>query len=396
MAGTLRALADAGTDVTLVSPAFTRIALAPPGIHPILVRTAPRSWPHAALRSVRSGRPVSIERHAIPAVVETVAALIRCETFDIVHIEQPQALASAAPAREAGLPCVLRTQNLESAVWATAAHSRNWSAPFFRLEARRVRRFEAEALHAVDVTIALSSSDAAQLSALAPSARIIVVPPPASAPTVEEEATAAEAGPSATATLDGDPPFTWIGSSGWILNDEARRWMIREVWPAVAERLPLARLHVFGSNARDDRARAAQTNAGATKAGASIAWHAAPDDSRTAFDPRAILLLPMRHATGVRMRLLEAWARGVPAIATPAAVEGLDTADGRDVLIAADPRGFAEAAAALAADAGLRRRLIDGGRATLARHHDPANVARATLAAYREAIDRRASRRRHA
>jgi glycosyltransferase involved in cell wall biosynthesis len=339
---------------------------------------------------------LSIERHAIPAMLDAVAALIRRESFDIVHIEQPQALAHAAPARAAGLPIVLRAQNLESAVWTSSAHHRGWSAPFFRLEAERVRRFEAEALDEVDVTIALSSYDAAQLSALNPSARIIVVPPPASAPTVEEEATAGAAEPAVHATLDGDPPFTWIGSSGWILNDEARRWMVSEVWPAISGRLPRARLHVFGADARDVGTRGADAASAMAAAATSIAWHAAPDDSRSAFDANAILLLPMRHATGVRMRLLEAWTRGVPAIATPAAVDGLDTEHGRDVLIATDPRGFAEAAAALSTDKGLRSRLIDGGRATLARHHDPANVARATLAAYREAIDRHASRGRHA
>ena len=103
--------------------------------------------------------------------------------------------------------------------------------------------------------------------------------------------------------------------------------------------------------------------------------------------PGGILLIPMRAASGVRMRVLEAWARRVPVIASPAAMAGLDAQDGRDVLIAADGRAFAEAAARLASDPSLRAQLVEGGRATLARRHDPRRIAEATLEVYRQAIE---------
>ena len=108
--------------------------------------------------------------------------------------------------------------------------------------------------------------------------------------------------------------------------------------------------------------------------------------------PGGILLIPMRAASGVRMRVLEAWARGVPVIASPAAIAGLDAEDGRDVLVAADARAFAESAARLVGDASLRARLVEGGRATLARRHDPRRIAEATLEVYRQAIEWRRAR----
>ncbi len=103
--------------------------------------------------------------------------------------------------------------------------------------------------------------------------------------------------------------------------------------------------------------------------------------------PGGILLIPMRAAAGVRMRVLEAWARGVPVIASPAAIAGLDAEDGRDVLMAADGRAFAEAAVRLAGEPSLRARLVHEGRATLARRHDPKRIAEATLDVYRQAIE---------
>jgi polysaccharide biosynthesis protein PslH len=380
MAATLEALAAAGVEVTLVAPTsdVARIAHTPAsvgGIRTVLVPSSLHAWWRAAWRSARSGRPLSVERHANAAVAARVADLVQRERFDVIHAEQVQALASAGPAVRAGIACVLRAQNVESAVWAAAARQAGAvRAMLLRIEARRLQRFEAAALASADVTIALSSADAARLAALAPAATVVVIPPPFA---MDTDLT----GNGRARGTSGETPvedFVWIGSPGWAPNEDGRRWLIDSVWPAIAARVPGARLHVFGGQGD-----------GVNR---SIIWHAAPEASRDAFGAGTILLLPLRIAAGVRMRLVEAWARGVPVIASPAAVDGLETIDGRDVLVASDPDDFARAAARLTADEGLRASLVAGGRATLARRHDCKTIAFATLDAYRDAIARRTRR----
>ena len=93
------------------------------------------------------------------------------------------------------------------------------------------------------------------------------------------------------------------------------------------------------------------------------------------------------------MRVLEAWARSVPVIATDAALAGLDTTDGDDVLIANDPAAFGQAAASLVGAPDLRARLVAGGRRTLVARHDPETIARQILDVYRAAIARRSRSR---
>jgi glycosyltransferase involved in cell wall biosynthesis len=333
-------------------------------------------WPNSIVRSFRSGRPVSIERHGHAPLAACVAALMRDgPPFDVVHSEQLQALPIAEPARRAGVACVLRAQNVESAVWdATAGAAPAWRAAAMRVEARRMRRFEAHAIADVaDATIALSGEDAAALAAMSPlaSSRITTVPPPIPAEWLVTSNRAEES--------DGCKAFIWIGSAGWAPNDGARDWLLNDIWPAIASRLPDARLHVFGPPAG---------------ARGSIVWRGAPQQSAAAFMPGSIMLIPMRSAAGVRMRVLEAWARGVPVIASPAAIAGLDAEDGRDVLIAADGRAFAEAASRLTGEPSLRARLVHEGRATLARRHDPKRIAEATLDVYRQAIEWRRARQK--
>jgi glycosyltransferase involved in cell wall biosynthesis len=307
-------------------------------------------------------------------MAQQVADLIRRHAFDLVHVEQLQALTAAAPALRAGLPWVLRAQNVESAVWdaAPVVSTDQLRARLRRLEARRLRRFEADAVAAADLTIALSPADAAQLSGFAPGANVVVIPPPFA---LEPPARVPHA-PESRSVKD----FVWIGSPGWAPNEDGVRWLIESIWPAISARVPGARLHVYGGRARSRND--------------AIAWHDSPGASSDAFRSGTVLLLPLRIAAGVRMRLLEAWARGVPVIASPAAIEGLDAADGRDVLVASGPEEFARAAARLSADAHLREDLAAAGRATLARRHDPSAIARATLDAYREALSRHAGRMR--
>src|SRR5690606_30596360 len=102
------------------------------------------------------------------------------------------------------------------------------------------------------------------------------------------------------------------------------------------------------------------------------------------FAEDSVLLLPLRDATGVRMRLLEAWARGVPVVATQAACTGLDARDGQNVLFADSPEAFADAVVRLQ-DPALRALVVDEGERTVMRRHDPAAVAATLLEVYGQA-----------
>ena len=94
------------------------------------------------------------------------------------------------------------------------------------------------------------------------------------------------------------------------------------------------------------------------------------------------MVVPLAVASGVRIKILEAWARGVPVAATPAAAQGLDAADGEELLIAEQGEPLAAALATLAVDGALRERLRAAGRARLRRRHDPARIARDLLHSY--------------
>jgi hypothetical protein len=358
---TLEGLAAEGVRAALVAPVdpqrfdLREVAAALAAVcEPHLVQARPAGLSRALLGAV-GGRPWTIARHALAAVRREVERLLAERTFSVVHAEQLQALPQAEPARRGGMPVLLRAQNVESDLWRGADR---W---FLAAEARRLARWEGRAVARAQRTLALSERDARRLRELAGGrgrVEVLAAPFPAQLP----------AGGS---PLPGGPAIVLLAGRGWLPNREGAAWFRREVWGRVRAALPQAELHVFGDVPASEREE-------------SIHLHPAPLDSAAAFPEGAILAVPLRIASGVRIKVLEAWARGVPVVGTPEALAGLAARDGVEALVAGNPAEFAAAFARLAGEPRLAAALAAGGRAALAARHDPRALARELLGVYAE------------
>jgi hypothetical protein len=352
---TLQGLAAAGCRVTLVAPVdpaafdLDEVARAlAPWCTPRLIAKAPRPLLLALLRS--AGAPLSIARHSLPAVRHEVERLLTAERCDLVHAEQLQAMPQAEPAFSRGIPVVLRAQNVESNLWSEAAfRASGLRGRLLWREAFRLAKWEGKAVERAAATLALTEKDAAWLRTLSgENERVRVV----RAPFPEL--------PAGTGRLQGEPAVVVFGSRGWLPNEESVSWFLHEVWPAVRAAIPGAVLHLFGADSKE--------------AAPDVVSHPSPKDSAEVYAPGSILVVPLRFASGVRIKILEAWARGVPVVATPPAVAGLEVEDGREILIAQDPRGFADAIARLHHEPALAAALVEAGRRALRERHDPGVV----------------------
>jgi len=73
-------------------------------------------------------------------------------------------------------------------------------------------------------------------------------------------------------------------------------------------------------------------------------------------------VVPLRAGGGTRIKILEAFAHGVPVISTPLGAEGLDVEAGRHLVVADTPEAFAAACIDIARDDGLRSELVTQAR----------------------------------
>jgi glycosyltransferase involved in cell wall biosynthesis len=365
---------------------------------PRLVPARPAGRLASALRALGRDAPLSIVRHSLAAVRREVERLVARDRIDLLHAEQLQALPQAAPGRRRGLPVVLRAQNVESDLWAAAGSGRLLAA-----EARRLAAWEGRAVAAADLTLAVSAADAERLARLAApggggEARVRGAGPAG----VAVEVGSGPGGPRVEvlpppfperleppgAALPGAPAVVLLGSAGWPPNRDAAAWFLAEVWPSVRRALPAARLHIFGG-AEAAPPGGSDRGDGGDGGEEGIHRHPPPGDSAIAFARGSIHAVPLRFGSGVRMKVLEAWARGVPVAATPEAVAGLAPEDGREVLVAHGAADFAAAISRLHHEPALAETLVEGGRRALRQRHDPGQAARRLLAAYEGVLARR-------
>lgn len=76
----------------------------------------------------------------------------------------------------------------------------------------------------------------------------------------------------------------------------------------------------------------------------------------------AIVASPLLGGSGTRMKILEAWARGLPVVTTPKGADGLGAVHGVNVLLASSPTDFARQCLRLADSASLRSQIGRAGK----------------------------------
>ncbi len=317
-------------------------------------------------RSIAGIRPFTIDRHRHAAVDAHVERLLRNEEYDLVHAEQLHSLPPPS-SRCWERPVVLREQNVECDLWYGASRfGRGPLAWGIGVEARRLERWEAAAVRRSALTVALTEEDRRRLLGLsgAGGEKVVSVPVPFAA--------TAEAGPE---PLPGRPAVVLIGSAGWRPNSDGTRWFVESVWPEVARLTPGAVLHLFG-------------DAGSAVPSAVLRLRPAPADVRMALAAGAVCAVPLRFASGVRMRILDAWSRGIPVVATSVAAAGLEAVDGTHLLLADDAEAFARAFRRLEDDPTLGGALAENARALLRLRHEPERAVSGLEAAYAQVVGR--------
>jgi glycosyltransferase involved in cell wall biosynthesis len=91
----------------------------------------------------------------------------------------------------------------------------------------------------------------------------------------------------------------------------------------------------------------------------------------------AVAVAPVRFGGGTRVKILEAFALGVPLVSTPLGCEGLDAEHGVHLLVADEPQEFAAACARLIANPEEARRLGQNGRRLYESSYTPSQAMKA-------------------
>ena len=228
--------------------------------------------------------------------------------------------------------------------------------PLLRLERDLVAASEDRQPSWFDATYLISPDETARLQARCPGAEIGTLPPLLREPR------------SLVRNYTGTPEFTFIGGFDYAPNRDGLDWFLSSCRAAVQTALPDAVINVVGAGT-DRGLPSAAAWGGAVR---FLGW---VDDLDAVLAGSAALLSPLRTGSGVKIKVLEALARGLPVVATPAGVQGIEGGELSGCLVGETP---AELAAAMrtAVDPATNAELSVAARRAWDTRYSPAVVRR--------------------
>jgi polysaccharide biosynthesis protein PslH len=116
-------------------------------------------------------------------------------------------------------------------------------------------------------------------------------------------------------------------------------------------------------------------------------------DVRPYFRQSDVFVVPMRMGGGVRLKILEALAMGLPVVSTTMGAEGTGLVNGEEILLADTPEQFASEVLRLLDSPELRERIAAAGRKVAEERFDWSRVTPPLLQAYEELERRRREQR---
>ncbi len=295
----------------------------------------------AYVKARLSGVPSALARGVSPELTEATNQLTSSGDYRRVIADGPTAAAALAGlARRC--PVIYNAHNLESAF--------RHELPDDDGSLRGLRSFERRLLQASTESWMVSEADMLGARALCPEAKLRLAPnvvdvsaiepvfamrsrvDPKSAsepPAMPEPLAATASRPVTNPTTE--PVAIFVANFAYTPNRSALEFLLGQVLPRVWEQLPDAQLLLAGAGlehppSEDPRVRALGF----------------VEDLAVAYAEARCAVVPLLQGGGSPLKLVEALAYGLPVVATPRAVAGLDVQDGVDCLVAEGSQAFAD------------------------------------------------------
>jgi glycosyltransferase involved in cell wall biosynthesis len=334
----------------------------------------------AMIRSLLSRQPWMMVRDDRAAMRQLVDRLSAETQFDIAHADQLNMAQYAA--RVPGARKILDAHNalwlLYQRLWQTMGFGpKKW---LLGRDWRLLKQYEGRICREFDAVLAVSEEDKAALqeaiqgkdesgrmrnnSSLHPSITVIPI-----AVDTDEVAPASRQ-PTANHILH-------IGTMYWPPNVDGILWFISQVYPHIRNKRPKVIFDVVGARPPQEIMDLSGNGTGVNVTGY------VPDP--TPYRQQAgVMVVPLRAGGGMRVKILEALAQGLPIVSTTLGCEGIAVTHGQNILIADTPHEFAHAVLRLLDNPRFATELGCNGRRLAEQLYDYRQVCQPLESVYRQ------------
>ncbi len=307
----------------------------------------------ALISSLLSGVPWLIARDRRQEMVQLVQRLARQTQFDVVDADQLN-MAQYAEL----VPNARKVFDAHNALWLLykrlaeklglglekILYERDW---------RLLRDYEGRIAREFSAVVAVSEEDREALEEVAGTLPGLAVVP-ISVDT--DDVVPVKREPAANHLLH-------IGTMFWAPNVDGILWFGREIYPLIKQQRPQVSFDVVGARPPAEVKALAEQDA-------SIQVTGYVSDPAEYYRQAALMVVPLRAGGGMRVKILNALAQGMPIVSTTLGCEGIAVEHGRHLLIADGPQEFAAAVIKLLDDQVFATELGKNGRKLIEATYD--------------------------
>jgi sugar transferase (PEP-CTERM/EpsH1 system associated) len=296
-----------------------------------------------ALRSLVQERPFLMSLYDSADGRRLVERLMDGGRFDLVYADHLH-MAQYVPAQTRAIT-LLDQHNVETMVLQRFADAQSWGPLrwFARVEHRMMSSYEPDMCRRFDAIWVTTEVDRALISPwLLPRQHIEALP--IGVDTRYFEPRGCEREPCTLLS---------VGTLRWPANADGVLWFYNEALPLVKRECPDVRFVVVGADPPPAICRLADDPVVEV-----TGW---VDDVRPYMARSTMMVVPLHGGSGMRVKILNALAMGLPVLSTSVGCEGITVTRGEDILVADDADTFAQQVIVLLRDRRLQGRLARNG-----------------------------------
>ncbi|MFK7756478.1 MAG: glycosyltransferase family 4 protein [Flavobacteriales bacterium] len=249
--------------------------------------------------------------------------ILQREKFDIIQFESLFMTPYLSTAkRYSKAKCVLRSHNLEYIIWKRIADGTRNKAKKFYLKhlAKKLELYELDIIKRVDAIVTISNDDYAKYSELqAEKSKLINIPFGIDVDSYE------------LPKHSGELALFHLGSLEWKPNLEGVTWFLHKIWPTIQQQFPDLKFYLAGRHIPVEFSDDAYRN---------VEVVGEVPDAKEFISSKAIMLVPILSAGGMRVKIIEGLALGKTILSTTVGAEGIDFEKDKHIYLANSKKEF--------------------------------------------------------
>lgn len=298
----------------------------------------------AAIKSLVTRRPITVQHRMNTDIMQGLLQKVS-QTPDAILIEGLHAarFIDQLRAKFPDTPLVLRQVNVEHLVLERNAEQaqnpfKKW---FLKEQSKLLKKFEIKKMSDADYVTAISHADIETYCKYLPDKNFFL------------NTAGAHLKPESSEARDPSMILA-ISNWKWQPNLDGLNWFLKNIWPGIEKKHPSLQLHIAGEGLSDSFKQKFNSE--------QIHYLGFVDDIDSLRLKASVFVAPLLSGSGMKLKILEALAAGLPTVTTRFGAEGISMEDGYHYLHADTIIEFGLALETLIDDKGLRHSLSKNGR----------------------------------